>query len=204
MTTRFTATALALTLAYATLRYNVFGGIGWDRWPLFITNKAISWTSLVLFAAAYLAKEKARARLHGLTGFWLLLVHVVISFAILDEKNYAKIFGDGELTAAGWTSILAGTAGTLLFLVPALISSERMRTSLGDQRWQSLQQLGYIGLALTCVHLITLGVKGWIAPETWPGYLPPITLLSFFAGAAPLWRKLTARSNSGAASPEMR
>lgn len=204
MTTRFTAIVLCLTLAYATLRYNIFGGVSWDRWPLFITNKSLSWASLVLFSAAYLTRDKARARSHGLTGFCLLLAHVLVSFAILDQKNYAKIFSNGALSAAGWTSILAGTAGTLLFLVPALISSERMRSSLGAEQWRRLQQLGYFGLALTCVHLLTLGVKGWVAPHTWPGYLPPITLLSFLAAVPPLWRKLTARSNADAASPGTR
>jgi DMSO/TMAO reductase YedYZ heme-binding membrane subunit len=200
MTTRFTAAILVITLAYATLRYNIFGGVPWDRWPLFITNKAVSWTSLVLFAAAYLTKDKSRARLHGLTGFWLLLAHVIVSFALLDEDTYAKLFRHGDLTTAGWISVIAGSVGTLLFLAPALVSTEQARNSLGLDRWRRLQQFGYVGIALTLVHLLTLGAKGWIAPATWPGYLPPITLLSFLVGAAPLWRKLTARSNEDDAS----
>lgn len=47
-------------------------------------------------------------------------------------------------------------------------------------------------LALTAAHVALMGYEKWLAVEDWPGYLPPITLLSFIAAGV----FLTLRSRS--------
>ena len=52
------------------------------------------------------------------------------------------------------------------------------------------QSMGYAGLALVAVHLIDLGLGGWMTPGKWTAGLPPISLLACLAALFPLIVKL--------------
>ena len=41
--------------------------------------------------------------------------------------------------------------------------------------------LGRLILLLTAFHVLAIGGPGWLRVHTWPGNLPPITLLAFAA-----------------------
>jgi hypothetical protein len=43
------------------------------------------------------------------------------------------------------------------------------------------------------IHLVALGLKGWLTPEKWPAGLVPISLIAFVAAVLPLLvkRRLT-------------
>jgi hypothetical protein len=55
------------------------------------------------------------------------------------------------------------------------------------------------------VHLVTLGVKGWLAPQGWHGGIPPVSLVAVVAALVPLLvrrklkhdRKARAREKAG-------
>jgi len=61
-----------------------------------------------------------------------------------------------------------------------------MPKELGRWRWKRSQRLGYLALILVVVHLVALGLKGWLTPKGWPIGLPPISLLSLLAALVPL------------------
>ena len=64
---------------------------------------------------------------------------------------------------------------------------------VGGLRWRRSQRMGYLCLALVTAHMVVLGLRGWIAPQDWPGRLPPISLLAAAVCVLPLilklWRK---------------
>ena len=39
------------------------------------------------------------------------------------------------------------------------------------------------------VHLVALGLKGWLAPQGWPGGIPPISLVAVIGALVPLFVK---------------
>ncbi|MBA3974912.1 MAG: hypothetical protein C0504_11935 [Candidatus Solibacter sp.] len=96
-------------MADSTFRYHLFGASPWDWFPLWTTNKALSWTAAALLASAYLIADKTDARRFGL-----------------------------------------------------------------------------LGLALTAVHCLVIGLPGWLTPSKWPGSLPPITFMGFLTALLPL------------------
>lgn len=185
---------LAATLLYSILRYHIFGDIPWAQLPLFVLNKAISWTALALLALAYLRRDKPTARDLGVLGLFLTGAHIAMSLAILNPGYYAKLYSGARLTALGEASLLAGIAAATVLALPAMATLPGMRAALGDARWLRWQRAGYWTLALTALHCALLGWTGWFTPANWPGKLPPITLLSFLIALAPLLWKLRPRT----------
>jgi DMSO/TMAO reductase YedYZ heme-binding membrane subunit len=57
---------------------------------------------------------------------------------------------------------------------------------LGGWRWKRSQRAGYVALVLVVVHLVVLGVKGWLAPKGWHGGQPPISLMAALVALVPL------------------
>ena len=176
---------LAVTLGYSTLRYHVAGDSSWDWFPLWTTNKALSWTAAALLAVSYLVSDKGHARRLGLLGFGLMAWHSLVSLFLLSPKFYAKLYAGDSLTAAALASMVLGGLGTAVFCCPAWASRDGLKESLGLHRWLTLQRMGYLGLALTAAHCLIIGLPGWLTPSKWPGGLPPITLLGFLTALLP-------------------
>lgn len=189
---------VALSIAYAALRYNVLGGVPWSDFPLFILNKGIALGSVALIAVSYLAnrwmppapeaREPRRrlARQAGLTGFALASAHALASFVLFVPAYYPRLFAGGELSTAGQVCLVAGALATALFTLPFVYSVEAFLTTLGRENWKRAQRLGYAALAITAVHVASIGMKNWVTPSAWPGGLLPISLISFLACVVPI------------------
>lgn len=175
-----------LWLGYATLRYNVLGTVAWQEFPVYVANKAVSAAAVTLLVAAYLTRRPGRPRIYGIAGFLLMLVHLVLSLLVFDPQHYPKILSAGGLTPAGWWSITAGVVASLLLCGPFWASRQNALDRLGEARWRAVQRVGYLALALCGIHTAALGVSGWLRPSTWPGGLPPITLLTTTLALCPL------------------
>jgi DMSO/TMAO reductase YedYZ heme-binding membrane subunit len=180
----------AAALLYAIVRYHVFGSVAWTHLPLFTMNKAVSFASAGVLAAAYLARRPALRLRYGLTGFALAVLHVLMSFCLLTPADYPKLFAGSRLSFAGEAAMLAGCAGMLALCLPAVGSFPGTKEALGPVRWLQWQRLGYAALALTALHVLAIGGKGWFDPGSWPGGMPPITLWSFVVALVPLVRRL--------------
>jgi DMSO/TMAO reductase YedYZ heme-binding membrane subunit len=61
-----------------------------------------------------------------------------------------------------------------------------MPKALGGWRWKRSQRVGYLALVFVVVHLVALGLKGWLAPRGWTAGLPPISLVAVVAALVPL------------------
>ena len=85
---------LVLSVAYAVLRYHVAGDVPWKDFPFYVLNKGICLAAFFLLtfnfalgpaqnlglpiSSAWLSARKA----FGMTGFLLVLVHVLMSFLL--------------------------------------------------------------------------------------------------------------------------
>ena len=181
------AWAIALfALAYATVRYNVVKGVPWSDWPVYVVNKAIALASL-LFLLAWVLRARV-GRGESSSGLLSLarrfaLAHVGLSLAILSPAYFPAFFVEGRLNWASGLSILIGVvAASGLYL--------RSRPTVS---WPATaRSVGVVGL-ITGIHAGLTGYGSWLAPATWPGYMPPITLISFAAGAVCLVAALRQR-----------
>lgn len=183
-----TSIVLLLCLTYAAVRYIVFGEVSPDQLGLFVMNKALSLAGLVLIAMAVGARPVAEAlprfgwlrderRALGMTGLGLAGVHTVLSLMLLGPGYFGKFYDakSGLMTAAAEWSMLAGAVALALLVWQARITG-------GGAASRHRRRLGTGVLALTLAHVTLMGWPGWWTPGSWPGAMPPITLLS--AGVA--------------------
>ncbi len=195
---RWLAAILIAATAYAAVRYHVAQPEPWSRFFFWTANKSLSFAAAALLAASYLSVPRHRtlARALGLCGFSLALVHSFVSWPLLGPANYPKLYLDGALNNAGLWCLATGAAALAALFAPAFASRNGAREKLGPERWAAVQRLGYSALALTALHVFTIGLKGWLTPRAWPAALPPITLLSFLIAAAPVLRWLFSRKGN--------
>jgi hypothetical protein len=174
---------LLVGLAYAVVRYIVFGGVGVGQLPLYVANKAVAFAGLALIVTAVGARPLSawlpgcgwllnERRSVGMLGFGLSAVHTVMSLMLLNPGYFGKFYdaGTGQMHPAAEVSMLAGVVALALLVVQSRAGEGSRRSSL---RW-----LGVGVLAMSLVHLGFMGWPGWWTSGKWPGGLPPITLLS--------------------------
>ncbi len=191
-TTAITAVVLAITFAYAVVRYNVIRGVPWEQLPLFISNKAIALAAVVFIALSYdfgpLARfwprvfvpELPMRKFFGLLGFGLAAAHALISLLIFSPAYYPKFFTEaGKLNLTGELSMLFGVLALFIFLAAALTSLPSVAASMGRSQWQAVQRVGYLAFFLVLLHVLVMGFEGWLKPSGWPGGLLPISLIAF-------------------------
>ena len=198
-TAKWFAALFGSALVYAIIRYHLVGDVAWTHFSLFILNKATSLAAVFFVASSYLIGKVFRWHDHdkalrlvvikfcGLMGFFLAGVHALFSLALLSPAYYAKYFlPDGRLNLEGEVAITVGVIALFLLLAPAITTLPMMPKAIGGQRWKRNQRLGYVALAFVVVHLVALGLRGWLAPGGWNGGLPPISLVAFVAALVPL------------------
>jgi DMSO/TMAO reductase YedYZ heme-binding membrane subunit len=188
-----------LSLLYAVIRYHIAGGVPWAHFPLFILNKTIALAAVIFVGASYLIGKVIRWHDHdkqlrlvvikfcGLMGFFLASIHAFMSVFLLTPSYFAKYFAlDGRLNLQGELGMAVGIIALFFLLSPAITTLPMMAKELGGKRWKRSQRLGYGALLLVVVHLIVLGMKGWLTPEKWPAGLIPISLVAFIFAVIPL------------------
>jgi DMSO/TMAO reductase YedYZ heme-binding membrane subunit len=198
-TAKWFAVIFGGSLVYAIVRYHIAGDVPWAHFPLFIFNKATSLAAVFFIASSYLVgrlfnwhNNDKRTRLIvikfcGLMGFFLAGIHALFALCLLTPAYFGKYFdNDGRLNFEGEVAMAAGVLAIILLLGPAITTLPMMPKALGGKRWKRNQRLGYVALMLVVVHLIALGLKGWLAPGHWQAWMPPISLVAVIAAIIPL------------------
>jgi hypothetical protein len=185
------AAVVVCCLAYAVVRYNVFGGVAPDQLPVCIANKAFSFAGLILLGWSRCSSNSVRRRELGITGLSLTFAHVVLSLVILKPAYFGKFFHpSGLMTWQAELSMLAGALGFLAMCWLFFRSKNAKEQPEGANRGSLQHLLGRGVLVLAAVHVAAMGYAGWFTPDMWCGYMPPITLLSFLiAVIATAWRR---------------
>lgn len=168
-----TAAILAASIGYAIVRYNLFGDVPIRQIPLYVVNKGAALSSLVLLGLSLLVNDRDTRKGLGRAGFLLLGAHLVISTVILTPAYFGKYYrDDGTFSANIEAGLAVGVAGTLCAAYLMLAAPQN-----GNAK--SLRRgVGRLVLAATAIHTALLGYPVWIDVQSWPGYLPPITLLA--------------------------
>ena len=118
---------LLLAIGYAVLRYHIAGPVPWEDLSFFILNKGLCLAAFVMLTmnfalgplnnlgvAVPVGWLNARKAL-GMTGFLLVLIHVLMSVLLFNSSVYGKFFQqDGTLTLLAGLSMLTGVLAFVL------------------------------------------------------------------------------------------
>jgi len=181
-----------LSVGYAVLRYHIFGEVPWKDLPLFVLNKGISLTSLILLSFNFSLgplknlgmnipeKWLSARKSMGISGFLFAFIHIFMSISILNPKYYSVFFmADGTLTIEGGLSLLGGILSFILLWVYNTSFSSRSREDKKIIAIITSRRFLMYAFFFTGVHLFFLGYKGWGDISAWQGGLPPVSLISF-------------------------
>lgn len=202
-TVRWFVLLFGVPLTYAIIRYHVFNQVDWSHFPLFIANKAISLAAVLFIGASYLIGKIVRVyddepdkrlvliKFCGLMGFSLAALHATMAMLLFSPANYAKFFLEsGRLNLTGELSMAFGVLSLWCLAITSITSLPYMYDAIGAERWQRGQRMGYLSLALAGGHTLVMGFSGWLEPSSWPGSMPPISMVAFVAAMVPLLVKL--------------
>lgn len=190
-----------LCLVYAITRYNIFGQVAWSHVPLFILNKSLSMASTVIFLLATFSKyAKEGGRLKHQTiiykgfvsiAYLFVFLHVLISVILIGPIYYPKFFSsDGFYSFSSELALLSGVMGFYFFTILVLSKSPNIKKIIfvTTHPWVYKTSFICVVVMLFMIHCLLIGASSWASPNTWPGFIPPISLLSFIVLAVTLFR----------------
>jgi len=183
---------LALSLGYAILRYHIVGPVPWKDFPMFILNKGLCLAAFILLTLNFAlgpAKNlgipvssgwlKARKAL-GMSGFLLVLLHVLMSFLLFSPAVYGKFFAEnGTLTLYSGLSMLGGVSAFVVLWAYNMSFQTFLREDKAFIQFITSRKFMLFALLLGAAHLFFMGFEGWMKPAGWHGGLPPISLVAF-------------------------
>jgi hypothetical protein len=183
---------LMIAMAYAVLRYHIVGEVPWKDFPLYIFNKGLALGGIVLLSFNFTLGPAKQLGLPipqtwldtrkalGMTGFLVILVHVLMSFMLFSPASYQNFFEtDGTLTGLAGISMLAGILGFVLLWAMNLSFQTYLREDKAFIAFITSRKFLVWALALSGLHLLFMGYSAWLNPSGWQGGLPPISLVAF-------------------------
>ena len=183
---------LIISVGYAIIRYHLLGSVEWKDFPFFILNKGLAFSAFVLIILNFSLSPlvhlgfnipeswlNARKAL-GMTGFLIVSLHTLMSIILFNPTVYSKFFEiDGTLTAFGGLSMLGGVLSFVVLWAYNLSFKTFMKEDKAFMKFITSRKFLLLAMLLGAVHLFFMGFEGWLKPSTWPGNLPPISLVSF-------------------------
>ena len=183
---------IALSFFYAILRYHIVGSVPWKDLPFFIFNKGVALSSFILlvfnFSFGPLHNIGVKVpeswlnsrRALGMTGFLLVLIHALMSFMIFKKDVFGKFFEEtGGLTLMAGLSMLGGVLAFVVLWAYNLSFQTHLREDKPFIKFITSRNFLLFAMLLSAIHLFFMGYGGWLEPSTWPGGLPPISLIGF-------------------------
>ncbi len=181
-----------LSIVYAIIRYNIFGTVPWRDLPLFVLNKGISLSGLILltinFSLGPLKNMKVKIsesflslrRPVGIAGFLFTFLHIFMSVTLLNPKYYKVFFIEtGSLSIEGSLSLLGG----ILSFVFLWVYNTRFSSIFNEDEkiiaFITSRKFLIYSMFFTGIHLFFMGYHGWGNVAGWQAGLPPISLISF-------------------------
>ncbi len=183
---------LLLAIGYSVLRYHIVGPVLWKDFPMFILNKGLCLAGFILLTFNFslgplnslgvpVSKGWLNARkTMGMTGFLLVLIHVLMSFLLFSPAIYGKFFAqDGSLTQLAGLAMLFGVLAFVFLWAYNLSFQTFLREDTAFIQFITSRKVLLFALVLGGLHVFFMGYEGWLKPAGWQGGLPPVSLVAF-------------------------
>ena len=169
---------LLISFLYAWIRYVSYGPFTSSDF-LFVLNKGLAFSIVGFMFVAFLPvpNSKLHRKIIGYSGFYVSLLHFIVSLILLPQKYYAHHYlPDGRLCLGFKIAIASGiiTFATLVFIYTYFKLPRKK--NINYKIFACLSGIFYIAVLS---HVFFLGHHNWVRPNQWYGGMVPITLISF-------------------------
>ncbi len=185
---------ILLSWIYALVRYNIFKHVDFAHLPLYVTNKSFALSAVILICISTLKNEKFGRDFSiylNTAGYLLGLTHLLISTTILNPTYFPDLFAKEKLSVLGEMGLLFGIFTFIIFTFLIIFSVTRDYYRNLFKQIFTINFLNLVALTFLSAHALLIGIKNWPAPQTWPGFLPPISLLGFIASSITILKRLS-------------
>jgi hypothetical protein len=143
-----------------------------------VLNKALSLSALILFALTHYHRNSSHSKSSVLIQEFAILftvLHILLSLLVFSPHYFPDFFADSKLSLTGNLSMFFGVLaiGILLALTNKK-SFQELNLTMSNKK--NMASIFFLAISM---HVLVMGFNGWIKPHTWPGHLPPITLVAF-------------------------
>jgi len=183
---------IAFGMGYSILRYHIAGPVPWKDLSFFIRNKGICLSAFILLVMNFgfgparnlglpVPPSWLNARMAiGITGFLLVLVHVLMSLLLFSPAIYGKFFDENsKMTLLAGLSMFTGIVAFVVLWGYNLAFKTTMREDKAFIQFITSRKFLLWAILLGAAHLFFMGYSGWLRPSDWQGGLPPISLVAF-------------------------
>jgi DMSO/TMAO reductase YedYZ heme-binding membrane subunit len=170
---------LAFTYSYAAIRYHIGKNIPLTEF-FFIFNKAISWSAFTLISwsilpKSWFEKRKLERKYFGISGYFFAITHLCLNFILINENRFPKYYNsDYSWTIEFYIFSSVGFISLLIFTLIFLVSTNLIKTNAKEK----IISFGFFTIIFCAIHPFFIGYLNWFGPNSWPFFMPPITLFS--------------------------
>lgn len=170
MLMKFTLVFICTTI-YTYVRYIVYGSVNPIHLPVFLFNKSMSMVSVVYcFIAAVhyglLKSHISKVKAWGTASLHSAYLHIILSLSIFGNAYYGKFFDGSKLSLSGELIIFSGLIAIYCFWL------------INKTNYVKIYTLQILASLFIIIHLVVMGLSGWLKVAKWHGGLPPISLVS--------------------------
>jgi DMSO/TMAO reductase YedYZ heme-binding membrane subunit len=150
----------------------------------YILNKSISWLAFTLIGLSILPlswfeRKKLERKYFGTIGFGFAAIHLILNLLLINENRYPNFYNNlSQWNLTFYLVILSGILSFIIFSIVFIVSIDMLKVKEKNK----ILKLAYYGFLLNLFHPFFLGFQRWLDIETWPFYMPPITMLAFLSG----------------------
>jgi hypothetical protein len=165
------AFVFACAAIYTYLRYIIYGNVNPEQIPVFLFNKTMSMVSVAFcFIAAIhyglLKSHISKVKAWGTASLHSAYIHILLSLSIFGNSYYGKFFNNEKLTLSGELIIFSGLVAIYCFWL------------INKTNYVKIHTLQILASVFITIHLVVMGLSGWLTVSKWHGGLPPISLVS--------------------------
>ena len=179
--TQWVIYSFVIAMIYAIIRYNIFKNVPWSDFPVYIFNKSVALTIIMLM---YYYRTSVSKKIVSAESVWpimyiLAFTHLILSLTILQPNYFEKFYSAGHLNLTGSLSLLSGVIAFIGFTIMGLIKLLKAVNVNFTINKLYISILKFVNIFFVLIHVFVMGFKGWLSPNEWPGYLLPISLVAF-------------------------
>jgi len=157
----------AFSTIYAILRYHVFGPVLDKDLFLYTLNKIFIFSAVLIMLYRVISRYSKEKELLRKWILVLISLHIILSLLLVRPYYFPDFFlNEKGFSFKGNLVLIGGAITAILFLFK-------------ENNFFPKIYFKYLVLIFITIHLVSMGIDGWLKPWNWHGFMPPITLLSY-------------------------